>query len=61
MQTHPAKRAEIITKEIMERRLTEALLKADVAGFCVLTAKGGSGRSSHWSRAGRGGRADCMA
>lgn len=60
MQTHPAKRVEIIIEEIMERRLTEALLKADVTGFTVLPVKGGSGRSGHWSRAGQVGRAGGM-
>ncbi|WP_179381236.1 P-II family nitrogen regulator [Jannaschia marina] len=60
MQTHPAKRVEIIIEEVMEKRLTSALLGADVTGFTVLPVKGGSGRSGHWSRAGQVGRATGM-
>lgn len=60
MQTHPAKRVEITIEEIMESRLTGALLKADVTGFTVLPVSGGSGRSGHWSRAGQVGRAGGM-
>ena len=40
MQTHPAKRVEIIIESMMERRLTEALLRADVTGFTVLPVLG---------------------
>ncbi|CTQ48950.1 P-II family nitrogen regulator [Jannaschia donghaensis] len=60
MKTHPAKRVEITIEEIMETRLTTALLKADVTGFTVLPVKGGSGRSGHWTRAGQVGRAGGM-
>ena len=60
MQTHPAKRVEIIIEAVMERRLTEALTRADVTGFTVLPVLGGSGRSGAWSRAGQIGRAQGM-
>ncbi|MCK0168788.1 DUF3240 family protein [Jannaschia sp. S6380] len=60
MQTHPAKRVEIIIEEMMERRLTEALHGADVTGFTILPVKGGSGRSGRWSRAGQVSRAGGM-
>ena len=46
MQTHNAKRVEIIIEAVMERRLTEVLLEAGVTGFTVLPVSGGSGRSS---------------
>ena len=53
MQTHQAKRVEIMIEAPMERRLTEALLEAGVTGFTVLPVRGGSGRSGQWSRAGQ--------
>ncbi|WP_343080597.1 P-II family nitrogen regulator [Ostreiculturibacter nitratireducens] len=53
MQTHPAKRVEIIIEAPMERRLTEVLVKAGVSGFTVLPVLGGSGRSGLWSREGQ--------
>lgn len=60
MQTHKAKRVEIIIETMMERRLTEALRKADVTGYTILPVKGGSGRSGEWSRAGQVSRAGGM-
>ena len=60
MRTHPAKRVEIIIEAIMERRLTDALVGADVTGFTVLPVQGGSGRSGQWSRAGQVSRAGGM-
>jgi nitrogen regulatory protein PII len=60
MQMHAAKRVEIIIEAVMERRLTEVLLKAGVTGFTVLPVSGGSGRSGHWSREGSVGRAEGM-
>ncbi|MGI3185833.1 P-II family nitrogen regulator [Nioella aestuarii] len=60
MQTHKAKRVEIIIEAMMERRLTEALRKADVTGYTILPVKGGSGRSGEWSRAGQVSRAGGM-
>lgn len=60
MQTHPAKRVEIIIEAMMERRLTDALLKAGVTGFTVLPVQGGSGRSGLWSRSGQVSRAGGM-
>lgn len=53
MQTHDAKRVEIIIEAVMERRLTSALRSAEVTGFTVLPVLGGSGRSGHWSREGQ--------
>lgn len=60
MQTHQAKRVEITIEAIMQSRLTEALLKAEVTGFTVLPVLGGSGRSGAWTRAGEIGRASGM-
>jgi nitrogen regulatory protein PII len=61
MQTHPAKRVEIIIEAPMEGRLTEALMRAGVTGFTVLPVLGGSGRSGQWSREGQVGRAGMVA
>ena len=60
MQTHTAKRVEIVIEAPLERRLTEALTKAGVTGFTVLPVLGGSGRSGRWSREGQVGRAGGM-
>lgn len=61
MQTHTAKRVEIIIEAPMESRLTEALVKAGVTGFTVLPVLGGSGRSGIWTREGQVGRAGMVA
>lgn len=61
MQTHPAKRVEIIIEAIMERRLLDALEGAKVTGFTVLPVLGGSGRSGRWSREGQVGRSGMVA
>jgi len=60
MQTHQAKRVEIIIEAPMERRLRDALSKAGVTGFTVLPVLGGSGRSGAWSREGQVSRAAGM-
>ena len=60
MQTHKAKRVEIIIEAPMERRLKEALGRAGVTGFTVLPVLGGSGRSGQWSREGQVSRAAGM-
>lgn len=60
MKTHKAKRVEITIEAVMERRLTEALDEAGVAGYTVLPVLGGSGRSGKWSREGQVGRASGM-
>lgn len=60
METHKAKRVEIIIEAPMERRLTEALIDNGVTGFTVLPVLGGSGRSGHWSREGQVSRAGGM-
>ncbi|MBO6900574.1 MAG: transcriptional regulator [Rhizobiaceae bacterium] len=60
MDTHPAKRVEIIIEAVMERHLTQALSEAGVTGFTVLPVMGGSGRSGEWSREGQVGRASGM-
>lgn len=60
MQTHKAKRVEITIELIMQRRLTDALIKAGVTGYSVLPVLGGSGRSGEWSRSGQVSRASGM-
>ncbi|MCO8144767.1 DUF190 domain-containing protein [Rhodovulum tesquicola] len=60
MQTHAAKRVEIIIEAPMERRLTAALREAGVTGYTVLPVLGGTGRSGPWSREGQVGRAGGM-
>ena len=61
MQTHLAKRVEIIIEAPMETRLTAALEKAGVTGFTILPVLGGSGRAGRWSREGQVGRAGMVA
>lgn len=61
MQTHKAKRVEIIIEAPMERRLIEALTNSGVSGFTILPVLGGSGRSGLWSRDGQVGRAGMVA
>ena len=56
MQTHKAKRVEIIIEAPMESRLTTALEKAGVTGFTVLPVLGGSGRSGRWRHRSSAGR-----
>jgi nitrogen regulatory protein PII len=60
MQTHKAKRVEIMIEAQMEARLTKALVDAGVTGFTVLPVLGGSGRSGRWSRDGQVSRAGGM-
>ncbi len=57
MQTHTAKRVEIVIEAPLERRLTQALTSAGVTGFTILPVLGGSGRSGVWTREGQVGRA----
>jgi nitrogen regulatory protein PII len=57
METHTAKRVEIVIEAPLERRLTDALTNAGVTGFTILPVLGGSGRSGKWSREGQVGRA----
>jgi nitrogen regulatory protein PII len=61
MQTHTAKRVEIVIEAPLERRLTEALTKAGVTGYTVLPVLGGSGRSGQWTREGQVGRSGMVA
>lgn len=61
MQTHPAKRIEIIIEAPMQRRLEEALTRAGVGGYTVLPVMGGNGRSGPWSREGEVGRSGLVA
>ncbi|MCU0900420.1 MAG: transcriptional regulator [Cypionkella sp.] len=56
MQTHAAKRVEIIIEAPMQGRLTDALTRAGVTGYTVLPVLGGSGRSGEWTREGQVGR-----
>lgn len=60
METHKAKRVEIIIEAPLERRLTEALHEAGVTGYTILPVLGGSGRSGQWSREGQVSRASGM-
>ncbi|MCV2872385.1 DUF3240 family protein [Defluviimonas sp. WL0050] len=53
MQTHDAKRVEIIIEAPLEHRLTDAIIDAGVTGFTILPVLGGSGRSGQWSRDGQ--------
>ncbi|MCV6593549.1 MAG: transcriptional regulator [Silicimonas sp.] len=53
MQTHKAKRIEIIIEAPLTRRLTDALKEAGVTGYTILPVRGGSGASGEWSRAGQ--------
>ncbi len=53
METHKAKRVEIIIEAALESRLTDAMRKAGVTGYTILPVKGGSGRSGQWARAGQ--------
>lgn len=61
MQTHAAKRVEILIEAPMESRLTEALTQAGVRGYSVLPVLGGSGRAGPWSRDGEVGRTGMVA
>ena len=60
MQTHKAKRVEIIVEAAMERRMRDRLTEAGVTGFTILPVRGGSGRSGTWSREGEVSRASGM-
>jgi nitrogen regulatory protein PII len=60
MQMHKAKRVEIIIEAPMERRLKDALSRAEVTGYTVLPVLGGSGRSGKWTREGQVSRAAGM-
>ena len=53
METHKAKRVEVIIEAPLERRLTKALDEAGVTGYTILPVRGGSGRSGRWSRSGQ--------
>jgi nitrogen regulatory protein PII len=57
MQTHQAKRVEIIIEAPMQRRLEDALSRAGVAGYTILPVMAGNGASGPWSREGQVGRA----
>lgn len=60
MDTHKAKRVEIIIEAVMASRLTNALEKAGVRGYSMLPVLGGTGRSGTWDRAGQVGRGEGM-
>jgi len=53
MQTHKAKRVEIMIEAALLERLTDALHGADVTGYTVLPVHGGSGQSGTWNRDGQ--------
>ena len=61
MQTHAAKRVEIIIEAPMQGRLTTALTRAGVTGYTVLPVLGGHGASGEWSREGQVGRSGMVA
>ena len=61
MQTHQAKRVEIVIEAPLQTRLTGALQKAGVTGYTILPVLGGSGRSGDWTRDGQVGRAGMVA
>ncbi|MEL6682159.1 MAG: DUF3240 family protein [Pseudomonadota bacterium] len=61
METHTAKRVEIVIEAPLERRLTDALTSAGVTGYTILPVRGGSGRSGKWTREGQVGRAGMVA
>jgi len=56
VQTHDAKRVEIVIEAPLQRRLTDALEAAGVTGYSLLPVNGGSGRSGPWTREGQVGR-----
>jgi len=60
MDTHAAKRVEIIIEAVMESQITRALAATGVTGFTILPVLGGSGRSGQWTREGSVGRASGM-
>lgn len=60
METHKAKRVEIIIEAVMERPLTGALTGAGVTGYTVIPVSGGSGKSGQWTRDGQVSRAGGM-
>ena len=60
METHDAKRVEIIIEAPLERRLTDALIEAGVTGYTVLPVRGGSGQSGQWTRSGQVSKAGGM-
>jgi len=53
MNTHEAKRVEIVIESPLANRLTDALTQAGVTGYTVLPVLGGSGRSGQWTREGQ--------
>lgn len=60
MQTHEARRVEIIIEAPMEERLVRAVEAAGISGYTILPVLGGSGRSGAWSREGEVSRAGGM-
>jgi nitrogen regulatory protein PII len=60
MQTHRAKRIEIIIETPALRTLLRTLEKTGVKGYSILPVMGGYGRSGSWSREGQVGIASSM-
>lgn len=60
METHKAKRVEIIIEAALENRLTSAMRKTGITGYTILPVKGGDGRSGPWSRSGQVSRGSGM-
>ena len=53
MQTHDAKRIEIIIEAPLERRLAAVLDEAGATGYTILPVMGGTGKSGPWTRDGQ--------
>ncbi len=60
LETHAAKRLEIIIEAPLQARLTRALEKAGAPGYTVLPVFGGFGSSGPWTRDGQVSRASGM-
>jgi len=60
VQTHPAKRIEIIIETPALRYLRRALEGAGVKGYSIIPVMGGYGRTGSWSREGEVGVANSM-
>ncbi len=61
IETHKAKRVEIIIEAPLLERLERALIEAGATGYTVLPVFGGHGRSGPWSREGQVSGAEGMA
>ncbi len=60
METHTARRIEIIIETPALRTLRRALERSGVKGYSILPIMGGYGRTGSWSREGEVGMANSM-